>query len=84
MLVGGEIGEGVDYLRIKPIEIRESIVNKIPEIDTYGDHRMAMSLSLASLDGSKRKGHILRIKEPGVVNKTYPEYFVELKRITGR
>jgi len=39
-------------------------------IETYGDHRMAMSFSLAGLrvDG-------MVIQEPGCVSKTFPEFF---------
>ena len=39
-------------------------------IATFGDHRMAMSFALAS---TKRRG--IEIEEPGVVSKTFPEYF---------
>ncbi|MCB1965223.1 MAG: 3-phosphoshikimate 1-carboxyvinyltransferase, partial [Candidatus Accumulibacter sp.] len=38
-------------------------------IDTYDDHRMAMCFSLAAL------GTPLRINEPQVVSKTFPDYF---------
>ena len=39
------------------------------KIDTYNDHRMAMSFSLASFLGD------ITINDPGCVNKTYPDYF---------
>ncbi len=40
------------------------------EIDTYDDHRMAMSFSLAGL---RVPGVV--IKDPGCVSKTWPKYF---------
>ena len=39
-------------------------------IETFGDHRMAMSFALAA---TKRKG--IEIENPEVVSKTFPEYF---------
>jgi 3-phosphoshikimate 1-carboxyvinyltransferase len=47
-------------------------------IDTYDDHRMAMSFSLA---GTKKAGIV--INDAGCVNKTYPNYFDDLKSIGG-
>lgn len=47
------------------------------EIDTYGDHRMAMSFSLAGL---KIPGIV--IKNPEVVSKTYPSFWKDFKKIT--
>ena len=43
-------------------------------IATFGDHRMAMSFALAA---TKRRG--IEIEEPGVVSKTFPEYFKVLQ-----
>ena len=47
-------------------------------IDTYDDHRMAMSFALA---GTREPG--VRINDPACVNKTYPRYFDDLARVTG-
>jgi 3-phosphoshikimate 1-carboxyvinyltransferase len=47
------------------------------EIDTYDDHRMAMSFALA---GTKVHGVV--IKNAECVNKTYPQFFDDLKRVT--
>jgi 3-phosphoshikimate 1-carboxyvinyltransferase len=47
-------------------------------IDTYDDHRMAMSFALA---GIRTSG--VRINDPACVNKTYPNYFADLGRVTG-
>jgi 3-phosphoshikimate 1-carboxyvinyltransferase len=44
-------------------------------IDTYDDHRMAMSFAMAA---TKSPG--IAIKDPGCVNKTYPGFFDDLKK----
>ncbi len=46
------------------------------EIQTYDDHRMAMSFSLLGL----RVGGI-RIRDPGCTAKTYPHYFEDLESL---
>ncbi len=48
----------------------------IPEIETYEDHRMAMAFAPVSLINGE-----IRIKEPGVVVKSYPEYWTHLKQV---
>lgn len=65
------------------VEIEEDILAITPPrqirpaaIDTYDDHRMAMSFALA---GTKVSGVI--IKDAECVNKTYPEYFEDLRRV---
>ncbi len=45
-------------------------------IDTYDDHRMAMSFAIAGL----RSGGVV-INDPKCVNKTFPEYFAYLERL---
>ena len=47
------------------------------DIDTYDDHRMAMSFAVAGL-----RAPGVRIKDPMCVNKTYPNYFEDLGRLT--
>ncbi len=47
------------------------------EVDTYDDHRMAMSFALA---GTKLHGVV--IKDAQCVNKTYPQFFDDLQRVT--
>lgn len=49
---------------------------KAAVIETYGDHRMAMSFAVA---GTKLDGII--IKNPEVVSKTFPEFWEKLKSI---
>ncbi len=47
------------------------------EIETYDDHRMAMSFALAGL---RIRGVVIR--DPGCVSKTWPDYFEALGRLT--
>jgi 3-phosphoshikimate 1-carboxyvinyltransferase len=63
--LGAAVEEGADSLRIVPPERLRPAT-----IDTYDDHRMAMSFSLAALGGIT-----VRINDPGCVAKTFPEYF---------
>jgi 3-phosphoshikimate 1-carboxyvinyltransferase len=70
--LGATVEEGADFLAIEPPARLTSAA-----IDTYGDHRMAMCFSLAALGGIG-----VRIRDPGCVRKTFPQYFEELARIT--
>src|SRR5262249_8088320 len=70
--LGAGVEEGADFLRITPPARLSSAT-----LDTYDDHRMAMSLSLAELGGVR-----VRINDPGCVAKTFPEYFDALAQIT--
>ena len=65
--LGAVVDERPDGLRIEPREVRPAA------IDTYDDHRMAMSLSLVGL---RAPGVVIR--EPGCTSKTYPQYFADL------
>ncbi|MCA9266857.1 MAG: 3-phosphoshikimate 1-carboxyvinyltransferase, partial [Planctomycetales bacterium] len=47
-------------------------------IETYNDHRMAMSLALAGL---RTPG--VTILNPGCTEKTYPQFFTDLARLCG-
>ena len=49
---------------------------KPANIKTYGDHRMAMSFAVA---GAKLSG--MKISDPDVVNKTFPDFFEKLNSI---
>lgn len=69
--VGAGVVEGPDYLEIEPpAEIRPAV------IETYNDHRMAMSFSLAALGNAG-----ITIKDPECVSKTFPEYFEQFGAI---
>lgn len=48
------------------------------EVETYGDHRMAMSFVLVGL---RVPG--VRIKDPWVIRKSYPEFWQDLERKLG-
>jgi 3-phosphoshikimate 1-carboxyvinyltransferase len=65
--LGVEIEEGPDRLRIEPGEAHGA------QIDTYDDHRMAMSLALVGL---RIPGVVIR--DPGCTRKTYPNFFDDL------
>ena len=49
---------------------------KPARIDTYGDHRMAMAFAVA---GTKLEG--IKINNPLVVTKTFPNFWEELEKI---
>jgi 3-phosphoshikimate 1-carboxyvinyltransferase len=63
--LGAEVQEGRDFLKISPGKIKPGVA-----IDTYDDHRMAMSFALVALGGVP-----VRINDPQCVAKTFPEYF---------
>lgn len=65
--LGATVEELSDGLRIKPGPPHGA------EIETYQDHRMAMSLALAGL---RIPGVVIR--DPGCTAKTYPEFFRDL------
>lgn len=70
----GRIGAGVeefrDGLRITPGQLHGAT------IETYSDHRMAMSMALVGL---RVPGIVIR--DPGCVAKTYPTFFEDLQRL---
>src|SRR5262249_943895 len=68
--VGAEVEELADGLRIIPRPLHGA------EIETYNDHRMAMSMALLGL---KVRGII--VKNPECVAKTYPGFFDDLKTL---
>ena len=70
--LGAKVEEGADALRIAPPAKLSPAT-----LDTYDDHRMAMSLSLAAFGGVR-----IRVNDPGCVAKTFPEYFDALAAIT--
>jgi 3-phosphoshikimate 1-carboxyvinyltransferase len=66
------------------IEVEENTMTITPPqkitpaaIDTYDDHRMAMSFAIA---GTRVEG--ITIKDSQCVNKTYPNFFDDLRKIT--
>lgn len=69
--LGATVEELDDGLRIMPGALREAA------IDTYQDHRMAMSLALVGL---RQPGVVIR--DPGCVGKTYPGFFDDLRSLS--
>lgn len=72
---GATVDESADGLRIAPPETSLHCA----EIETYNDHRMAMSLSLVGL---RTPGVV--ILNPRCTEKTYPRFFEDLRRVCGR
>ncbi len=62
--LGARTEVGADWLHVEPAPMRGA------EIETYDDHRMAMSFALAGL---RVPGVV--ILDPGCVSKTWPDYF---------
>jgi len=68
--LGARVETGEDFLTVHP-------GTYVPaDIETYDDHRMAMSLALAGL---KIPG--VRIKNPNCVEKSFPDFFERLESI---
>jgi 3-phosphoshikimate 1-carboxyvinyltransferase len=70
--LGADVEAGADFLRIVP-----PAALRAATIDTYDDHRIAMSFSLAACGGVP-----VRINDPGCVAKTFPDYFARLAALT--
>lgn len=68
--LGARATAGPDWLTIEPGPLHGAA------IDTYDDHRMAMSFALAGL---RVPGVVIR--DPGCVAKTWPDYFDALARL---
>lgn len=62
--LGAEVEAGEDFIIIRPGEYEGA------EIETYNDHRMAMSFAVAGL---KIPG--VKIKNPKCVEKSFPDFF---------
>jgi 3-phosphoshikimate 1-carboxyvinyltransferase len=71
--LGAEVNETADGLVITPRPMTAAT------LETYEDHRMAMSLALAGL---RVQG--VRITNPACTAKTYPDYFADLQRLIDR
>lgn len=71
--IGADVSETEDGLEIRP-----STMLPAP-IETYDDHRIAMSFAVIGL---KLAG--IKIKDPGCVAKTFPDFFERLAGLGGR
>jgi len=69
--LGARVAVGSDWLEVTPLERFLAAA-----VDTYDDHRMAMSLSLSAFGGVT-----VTINAPGCVRKTFPGYFDALRSI---
>jgi 3-phosphoshikimate 1-carboxyvinyltransferase len=69
--IGAAVEEGPDFLRISPGSLTPGVA-----IDTYDDHRMAMSFALVALGGVP-----VRINDPQCVAKTFPGFFDSWKKL---
>jgi len=67
---GAAVEERADGLTITPGPLRGAAV------DTYNDHRMAMSLALVGL-----KVPAVVVRDPGCVAKTYPGFWGDLEKL---
>lgn len=68
---GARVDEADDELTVVPPQRVPDAI----EVNTYGDHRMAMAFALA---GARWPG--VRVRDPGCVAKTYPGFFGDLAR----
>lgn len=78
--IGADIRQTPDGLEILGGALNRS--GSIPaggKADSFADHRIAMALSVAAL--STRKGVLIR--RAGAVNKSYPDFFSDLKKLGG-
>jgi 3-phosphoshikimate 1-carboxyvinyltransferase len=77
--LGVTVDEGADYMVIEPLgdeaARRAKSIPPMVEIETYHDHRIAMSFGVL---GSRLPG--LRILDPGCVAKTYPNFWKDWHR----
>jgi len=77
--LGVTVEEGPDFMVIEPLPapalLRTDSIPARVEIETYHDHRIAMSFGVL---GSRLPG--LRILDPGCVAKTYPNYWIDWQR----
>ncbi len=76
--VGAEVEELDDGLIIPGIWARSEPPAEPVEVRTYGDHRIAMSMALVGLRRS-----CISIRDPGVVAKSYPDFWQHLNLLTG-
>ena len=75
---GARVEEGADFLAIAPPEGFAAGRSPIARaaVDTYDDHRMAMSFALAAFGPVQ-----VRINDPGCVSKTFPGFFDAWARV---
>ena len=72
--LGADLVELPDGLKIRGGWAEGLVPSEEVEVDTYGDHRIAMSLAICGL---RRPGVVVR--DPGVVGKSYPAFWRDLE-----
>jgi 3-phosphoshikimate 1-carboxyvinyltransferase len=70
---GGQAAIGTRF------EHGQTVTSQRIEIETYGDHRVAMSMALVGLAVAG-----VAIRDPGCVAKTYPRFFQDLNRLSSQ
>ena len=73
---GADVSEHDDGLTITPPDESTKAKDEIL-VETYNDHRMAMSLSLVGL---RKRG--VTILNPACTAKTYPQFWVDLEKLS--
>jgi 3-phosphoshikimate 1-carboxyvinyltransferase len=75
--LGQEVREEEDALTITPRPLPPDV-----EIETYGDHRFAMSFAILGCHDLRRDGRPwLRVRDPGCCAKTFPDFFEVLDQV---
>ncbi|MEM3373484.1 MAG: 3-phosphoshikimate 1-carboxyvinyltransferase, partial [Candidatus Anstonellales archaeon] len=69
--LGTEVKEGKDFLEIIPVKKYKSAI-----IETYNDHRIAMSFAIAQL-----KIPNVKVKNPKCVKKSFPNFWSEFNKM---
>jgi 3-phosphoshikimate 1-carboxyvinyltransferase len=73
--LGVSLEEGPDFIHIEPLHPSARARQTTVEIETYHDHRIAMSFGVLA---TQLPG--LRIQNPGCVAKTYPNFWDDWER----
>jgi 3-phosphoshikimate 1-carboxyvinyltransferase len=78
--LGQEVAETEDSLEIRPRPLREGVT-----VETYGDHRFAMSFAVLGCSDLRGDGSPwLSIAEPACCAKTFPGFFDLLDRVRAK
>jgi 3-phosphoshikimate 1-carboxyvinyltransferase len=82
--LGQEVVETEDSLAVapRPDELRRIAGSGPVEIETYGDHRFAMSFAVLGCRDLRGDGRPwLAVKDPSCCAKTYPDFFESLESL---
>jgi 3-phosphoshikimate 1-carboxyvinyltransferase len=74
--VGATVEEGDDFIRVFPFAQGSGLPDEPARVQTYRDHRVAMSFAvLGSRDLGRTGRSWLAISDPGCCSKTFPGFF---------